>query len=762
MVSSNASNSPGAPGTLRRALLQNLTTATLIPLLLLAAAVLAYLTDRATVDAAGKTQLLARAISGQVEVFLQAPAANLLSLSSLYQSHQSMNLETFQELLDAQTEGSSLIELIYLLDSNGRVTHVGLPHENQELRDEFSDMMLGHRDFIQKAWQLQKPVWSDTFLSVISGKTSLALAVPMQDRMIIGNINIDRVNQFLKDVHQDELIETTIVDRRGEIIACSRQTPEMCPTNLWNLPLVREGISKTEKTSSYEFNGELFLGSVARIEGPGWLTLVAQTSDDAYQPVRRTSYFFLSVVMVTLLTVSGVVALLAKLISAPIYRFADQARSLAGGNYRFDYQAPGYSELATLADAMQHMVDRISEREAALVKSETAYRTLAENLPAIAYRLHLHDNFRLQFMNEEHRKMTGLETWDFSSHDCCPFGEFVHPDDLADFISTIKGAIAGEVPFTQEYRFRHADGEYRTFFEKGCPVASDNGEIHHIDGVIFDITDRKRAEEIILQSEKMLTVGGLAAGMAHEINNPLAGILQNCQLICQRLDPDHEKNRQLAAETEVDLDLLQRYLEKRRIPSMLEAIRDSGQRAARIVENILDFSRKGREDFVAQSMVELIDKTLELARSDYDLHKDFDFRNIRIDAEHEADQASVKCDPSQIQQVLLNIFKNGAQAMNEEASQKTPCFTIRTYTQQEMNCIEIADNGPGMPPAVQKRIFEPFFTTKDVGKGTGLGLSVCYFIITEKHQGSMAVDSTSGEGTRFTICLPRGTQAEQT
>ncbi len=119
----------------------------------------------------------------------------------------------------------------------------------------------------------------------------------------------------------------------------------------------------------------------------------------------------------------------------------------------------------------------------------------------------------------------------------------------------------------------------------------------------------------------------------------------------------------------------------------------------------------------------------------------------------------ILCEAGKIQQVILNILRNGAEAMQTEAEQekgKTPHFVLRLAHEQETGRvrIEIEDNGPGMDEAARKRVFEPFFTTKPVGVGTGLGLSVSYFIITENHGGEMSVESTPGEGTTFIISLP--------
>ena len=280
---------------------------------------------------------------------------------------------------------------------------------------------------------------------------------------------------------------------------------------------------------------------------------------------------------------------------------------------------------------------------------------------------------------------------------------------------------------------------------------------------IDDVTDKVRMEEMMIQSEKMLSVGGLAAGMAHEINNPLAGMIQTASVLAQRLSVDLPANVQAAGEAGTSIDAVRAFMEARQVPEMLAHIRESGNRAAKIVANMLSFARKGDSTFLDHNLAELLDQSLELAGSDYDLKKQFDFRQIEIIREYEEDLPAVPCESGKIQQVLLNILRNGAEAMQEgsrhEAEQGTrsgPRFVLRLAHEREAGMVrlEIEDNGPGMDEATRRRIFEPFFTTKPTDQGTGLGLSVSYFIITENHGGRMSVESTPGRGTRFIIRLP--------
>jgi len=259
-----------------------------------------------------------------------------------------------------------------------------------------------------------------------------------------------------------------------------------------------------------------------------------------------------------------------------------------------------------------------------------------------------------------------------------------------------------------------------------------------------DITESRHARELMIQTEKMMTVAGLAAGMAHEINNPLAGILQSIQVVRNRISLDIPANRQAARECETSIEAVSAYLKKRKVLDLLATIKECGQRAANIVENMLSFSRKSESKFLPHDIRELLDNTVTLAQSEYDLRKKFDFRKIEVVREYAPDLPEILCDGNSVQQVFLNLLKNAAQAM-ADAKISSPRIIIRASKVNDMVRIEVEDNGPGMLENIRRRVFEPFFTTKEVGAGTGLGLSVSYFIITDNHKGTMKVESTPGK-----------------
>jgi signal transduction histidine kinase len=235
----------------------------------------------------------------------------------------------------------------------------------------------------------------------------------------------------------------------------------------------------------------------------------------------------------------------------------------------------------------------------------------------------------------------------------------------------------------------------------------------------------------------------------------LGAILQASQNILRRVSPELPVNLRVAEACGATLDAVRKYLEQREILVFLEDVRNSGLRAAQVVENMLAFSRKPEAGGNPTDLAELLDRTLLLAESDYDLRKRHDFRQIAIIREYASEVPLVVCQASKIQQVFLNILRNGAEAMGELLDAgRSPRFVLRVLPEGASVRVEIEDNGPGIDEATRRRVFEPFFTTKLPGIGTGLGLSVSYFIVAEDHGGTLTVDSQPGTGTRFIVRLP--------
>lgn len=316
----------------------------------------------------------------------------------------------------------------------------------------------------------------------------------------------------------------------------------------------------------------------------------------------------------------------------------------------------------------------------------------------------------------------------------------------------IEKTFRDGIPYTQARVLETEEKEKRYEDITVYPLVT-----HTVKGAVIridDTTEKVRIEELMIQSEKMMSVGGLAAGMAHEINNPLSGIIGNADVLKNRVLGDLPANMAAAGEVGIDFAQVRKYAEKRDLPTILENIRQAANRAAVIVSDMLSFSRMSSSSFSSFDIAELLDKTIELASAGYDQKKKFDFKTIKLTRLYDADMPPVMCDGRKLQQVFLNILSNGAQAMSETSALRVPEFTLKISPDRSRAVIRIEDNGPGITESIRKRIFEPFFTTKGVGVGTGLGLSVSYFIITNHHKGTLEVESEPGKGTAFIIRIP--------
>ncbi len=261
------------------------------------------------------------------------------------------------------------------------------------------------------------------------------------------------------------------------------------------------------------------------------------------------------------------------------------------------------------------------------------------------------------------------------------------------------------------------------------------------------------AQSQLLQSEKMAAIGQLAAGVAHEINNPVGFISSNLQTLQDyatrllKLTAFYEK---IVSKTGNDTFLaLQRDTQQRLqfdfvrqdLPELLSESIDGIERVSEIVKNLKAFSHVDNAQWQYANLVDGLENTLKIAANQLKY-------KVEIHRDYAADLPQVYCQPNQINQVFLNLLVNAAQAMEHKGH-----LFLRAWQQEQSVCIEVRDTGPGIAPEHMTRLFEPFFTTKPVGSGTGLGLSLSYSIV-KKHQGDIQVRSVAGEGASFVVSLP--------
>jgi PAS domain S-box-containing protein len=296
----------------------------------------------------------------------------------------------------------------------------------------------------------------------------------------------------------------------------------------------------------------------------------------------------------------------------------------------------------------------------------------------------------------------------------------LHPDDRVFVKKAINEALYKNKPYDLEYRVISLKGEERVIYAQAEVAFGEDGQPLRMIGTVQDITERKKMEEQLILTDRLASVGELASGIAHELNNPLTGVIGLSQLLVQRRVPKDIKE---------DLSL----------------VNSEAQRAANVVKNLLTFARKHPPAKQLLNINDVITKVLEIRAYEERV------RNVEVVTHLAPDLPKIMGDYFQLQQVFLNIVINAEFFMLKTHGKGT--LTITTRKIGDIVQASLADDGPGITKENLGHIFDPFFTTKEVGKGTGLGLSICHGIITA-HNGRIYAESKPGSGATFIIELP--------
>lgn len=341
----------------------------------------------------------------------------------------------------------------------------------------------------------------------------------------------------------------------------------------------------------------------------------------------------------------------------------------------------------------------------------------------------------------------------------------IHPDDLTGYIDQFSKLARQEIDtLSAEYRFRGSNDEWRWASSHGIAIRDDNSRMLRVVGSTGDVTERKQmterleqAQERLIESERLASLGQVTAGVAHEIKNPLnfvnnfaklsAGLLGE---LSELIEPLVEK---LEEEDREDAEDIVATLREN-----LAKIEQHGKRADGIVQSMLAHSREGGGESQEIDINKLADEALSLAY--HGARAENQEFNVTLVKELDDNAGDITGQQQDLMRVFLNLAGNALYATQKRrndgaAADYEPTITLRTKDLGERVEIRLRDNGSGMPDDIKDKIFQPFFTTKPTGEGTGLGLSISYDIIAQGHNGRFDVESREGEFTEFCVTLPR-------
>ncbi len=415
-------------------------------------------------------------------------------------------------------------------------------------------------------------------------------------------------------------------------------------------------------------------------------------------------------------------------IAAPLADLADTAASIAAGNFTLTAEIKRKDEIGALAQTFNFMTDKLRQAMEEMSNSEEKYRTLVDNVNIGIYRNTGGPHGQFMQANPAMARIFGYDSVE-EFLKIAVADLYQKPEDRERYVEEIqwKGFVKDK-----ELALRKKDGTAIWCSVTAAAQFDEKKDIKWTDGVLEDISEKKKLEEQLLQSQKMEAIGQLSGGIAHDFNNILTAIMGYANL--------------LKAKTQQD-DLLQSYVSQ---------VLTASNRAKNLTKNLLAFSRKqimNPRPVNVNEIITNLDKLLiQLIRED-----------IELKTLLAPEDLTIMADSGQIEQVLVNLVTNARDAMPQGGAltiETTLCDIEEKYAdrhffekQGKHACISITDTGTGMDAKTKEKIFEPFFTTKEVGRGTGLGLSIVYGII-KQHNGNINVYSEPGLGTTFRMYFP--------
>lgn len=405
-------------------------------------------------------------------------------------------------------------------------------------------------------------------------------------------------------------------------------------------------------------------------------------------------------------------------IVGPLLSLGTAVERMSRGDFSRKVRLETRDEMSMLAEAFNSMGSEIERLVGELRENEQRFHQITDNIDEVFW-ISAPDRRRMIYVSPAYERIWGRPcAWRCA--DSREWLQDLHPDD-EDRIRRVVDEKDHAGKYDEKYRIVRPDGTMRWIRERAFPVKDAAGNVCRIVGVTEDITERTTAEAMLAQSQKMSAIGQLAAGVAHEINNPVGVILGFAQSLAKRLKEDDP------------------------YAMPVKSIEREAQRCKILVQNLLTFSRKDEANMTRLDLNEAVESVVGLIEAQARI------KSVAIVKDYGSLQP-IRGDMNQLQQVVINLCGNALDAM-PGGGRLTLSTRHRTLEDRGECVLVVEDTGGGIPQDIQKNIFDPFFTTKEPGKGTGLGLSLVYEIV-KKHGGRIEVRSEAGRGAAFTASFP--------
>ena len=757
-----------------------LVTAVLLTLLGVSAILMLYRLPQ--IEAMQRAEVAQRAasVTGLLDHYSASLEAQLMALAAMPRQRDGREIEDY---LEATVGDGRLFEVAFLIDHSGRVQGVGLPPSSRQaapiLRGvDFAFNPLFHEAFaaLNKAGGKTVAVWSDRYLSVLTGKNTVSLAVASGERIVVGEVALERLLELLSASSPGDDALVTIVDRRGQWLSSSNSQAPGRHLNYASLPVFPAILRGESPLGRVEFLGQsqILFGAVS--ERLRWVILAAKPAGLGDPRMRLAFEIVASALFVALLLSMALARLIAPLVVRGVQPLIENSRCIASGTYPEHWPSGGHiRELSELAGDLQRMADAMRAREEAVRQNEEKLEKVFQASPtAMLVAEYQQDVPIIVDVNTAWERLFGLTRSTVVGLAAARLDLWCDPRDGERFSACVRELGVVEALEAWLHCADGRRGQIRIAARKAqigdavllIVTLNDMTAQRRIEREILELNAeleqrvQRRTEELsqantdlaaslehlramqeqLVQSEKSAALGGMVAGVAHELNTPVGNALMAATTLQQEAQDFRVR--------------LARGVRRSEFEAFLEVLDEASDLAERNLRRAADLIGSFKQVAVDQASDQRRRFELSEVVREILLTLQPSLRLTPYVVRNEIDPGYVlESYPGPLGQVLTNLISNAV--LHAFPGREQGQIRLTARDQEDFVEIVVSDDGCGMPPEILRRIFEPFFTSRRGRGGTGLGLHICESVVSRVLGGTIAVNSRVGEGSAFTLRLPR-------
>lgn len=741
MASTRVERAVKTPVSLKRALTLNFLFVAIMPILVFGAVAVSLLENRLLDELEERNLQQAKDIGDETKNILSEIALDLQLVGKVCSDPGILQPDAVDRYLDQTVRNSGVFESIFILNEDRRIINLGLNQQPLARGKDYRQLDFSAHALFRNSGGIEGMAWSNTFLSLATGKPSISLGISLAEGYLFGNINLKRLSEFLDAFSQGTRTEFAILDRNGAVIAHSNGGLAIQRVNFLDHREVVSALQGETASIREQYQNASYIASAVQVPMTGWVVWVGVDEATVKAPLRNLRNLLLAFMALGVFLAGGGALRSARRLISPLAELGEGVEQIGRGNYDFHHHQSGFQEIDRLAEKIADMTQEIEDRESSILDSERRFRDLVNSIDGIVWERDFASR-RFSFVSRKAEDFLGypVSSW---MQDPAFWENLIHPDDREATLSYCRLKSEQQREHDCEYRMIAADGRVlwirdliRVLFEGDRPASLLGVMIdetrskqmdqelrryrQHLEELIEQRTrELERAQKELLQNERLAVLGQLTATVSHEIRNPLGTISNALYLMRESLPSDQ--------------------LEQVRRP--LALAEKSVQRCDGIISELLDFSKRRQ--------LQKVDLDLDAWLMSV-LDEMIWPENVRLDVSLTGN-LMLQADPDRLRRALINATTNALHAL-EEKGESGP-LRLEVMTRQQEDCCEILirDNGPGIPADVIDRIFEPMFSTKNFGVGLGVPV-ICNII--EDHGGSVLYESEVGVGTTVVMSLP--------